>query len=169
MLQQEYGLSQQRFALVFALGGTALIVGSQTNAALVRKVAPVRLLRAALPVVVVFTAALCWVAVTRTGGLVAFVTLIWFSLAVLGFITSNASALALSRHGERAGTAAATIGFIQSGLAGAVSPLVGVLGGDAVAMTGVMLGAVTAALLVLALATPAYRRGGWLAFSTHDD
>lgn len=35
------------------------------------------------------------------------------------------------------------------------------LGGDAVAMSTVMLGAVVASLLVLGLATPAFRKGGW--------
>jgi len=32
-------------------------------------------------------------------------------------------------------------------------------------MTSVMLGALVLAILVLALATPAYRRGGWVAMS----
>ena len=61
-----------------------------------------------------------------------------------------------------AGTAAAFIGAMQAGIAGIVSPLVGVLGGDASAMALVMVGSTATALLVLALATPAYRRGGWL-------
>jgi DHA1 family bicyclomycin/chloramphenicol resistance-like MFS transporter len=73
----------------------------------------------------------------------------------------NASALALSRHGEMAGTAAAFIGGTQALVSGIVAPLVGVLGGTTLAMTGVMAGASLAALLVLALATPAYRSGGW--------
>jgi len=51
---------------------------------------------------------------------------------------------------------------MQAGVAGAVSPLVGVLGGDARAMCLVMIASATAALLILATATPAYRRGGWL-------
>jgi len=70
----------------------------------------------------------------------------------------NASALALSRHGERAGAAAAVIGSLQAGLAGTVSPLVGVLGEDGVAMATVILGIMVAALVVVAVGTPAYRR-----------
>ena len=49
------------------------------------------------------------------------------------------------------------IGATQAGVAGLVSPLVGILGGDAVALALVILGSLLAATLVLALATPAYR------------
>ncbi|MBX9245956.1 multidrug effflux MFS transporter [Actinotalea ferrariae] len=162
VLQQEYGLSTSQFALVFAIGGTSMVTGSQVNAALVHRVGPARLLRAGIPVTVLLAAGLVGVAATHLGGIVGLVVALWLTTAVLGFVMSNASALALSRHGERAGTAAATIGFLQAGLAGAVSPLVGVLGGDAVAMTGVMLLSITVALVILAVGTPAYRRGGWV-------
>ena len=162
VLQQEYGLSTQEFALVFAIGGTSMVSGSQVNAALVRRAGPVRLLRVALPVTTLLGGALLWVAATHAGGIVGLVGALWLMTATLGFVMANASALAMTRHGERAGSAAAVIGFLQAGLAGVVSPLVGLLGGDAVAMTGVMLGSMVVALLVLALGTPAYRRGGWL-------
>lgn len=165
VFQTEYGLTPQQFALVFAVGGTSLVTGSQVNAALVRRVGPLRLLRVGLPVTVALAAVAVAVAQARLG-VVALVGAIWFTTSALGFVIANASALALSRHGERAGAAAAVIGFFQAGLAGSVSPLVGVLGGDGVAMTAVMLGSVAVALVVLALGTPAYRRGGWLAFDT---
>ncbi len=167
VLQDEYGLSSRQFALVFAIVGTSLVVGSQANAALERRVGPLRLLRAAVPVAGLLAAVLTAIAAAHAGGIVALVAVLWLTTGVLGFVMSNASALALSRHGERAGTAAATIGFLQAGLAGAVSPLVGTLGGDAVAMTGVMLGSIVAAFVVLATATPAYRRGGWLAMQRY--
>lgn len=164
VLQEEYGLSPNTFALVFALVGTSLVLGAQVNAALVRRVGPLRLLRVGLPATTAAAAVLFVVGATHTGGVVGLVVAIWFTTALLGFVIANSSALAMTRHGERAGTAAAVIGFLQAGLAGAVSPLVGVFGGDAVAMTGVMLGAMLVALVVLGLGTPAYRRDGWLAF-----
>ena len=103
------------------------------------------------------------VALTGVGGVVALFGALWCALFAGGLVSPNASALALTRHGERAGTAAATIGALQAGIAGAVSPLVGLLGGDAVAMTGVILASTVATVLVLVLATPAYRREGWVA------
>lgn len=162
VLQQGYGLSPQQFALVFAVGGTSLVVGSQANAALVRRVGPLRLLRVGLPSAGVFAALLVVVATGRVAGIVGFVAVLWVTFTLLGFVMSNASALALTRHGERAGTAAAVIGFMQAGLAGLVSPLVGVVGGDARAMTGVMVASIVVAMVVLTLGAGAYRRGAWL-------
>jgi len=162
VLREQYGLSAQQFSLAFAIGGTALVVGSQINAALVRRVGPMRLLRYGAPVATVLTVVLLVVAATGAGGVVGLVGALWLALSHLGLVMANSAALAMSRHGQRAGTAAATLGFIQTALAGAISPLVGVLGGSAVAMTGVMVASMVAATLVLALATPAYRRDGWL-------
>lgn len=162
VFQTGYGLTHGQFALLFALNGLGLVVSAQINAALVRKVAPIRLLRAALAIQGVFAVVLLAVALTGFGGIIGLLIALWVVLAFQGLIPANASAIALSRHGERAGTAAAVIGATQSGVAGVVSPLVGFLGGGAVAMSSVMLGALCCALLVLALATPAYRRGGWV-------
>ncbi|WP_372592640.1 multidrug effflux MFS transporter [Actinotalea sp.] len=162
VLQEEFGLSAVQFSLVFALGGIGLVLGAQLNAALVRRVGPARLLRASAPTAAAAAGVLLLLAVTERGGLVGLVSTLWLVLLLLGFLSANASALAMTRHGERAGTAAATIGFLQAGLAGGISPLVGVLGGDAVAMSAVILGALVVAVLVLACATPAYRRQGWV-------
>jgi MFS transporter, DHA1 family, multidrug resistance protein len=113
----------------------------------------------------VFTIGLFVVATTQAGGLMGLLVVLWAVLAFQGLIPANASALAMSRHGEIAGTAAAVIGAVQSGVSGLVSPLVGVLGGDVVAMVTVMLGALMLAIAVLAIATPAYRRDGWTALA----
>ncbi len=87
----------------------------------------------------------------------------WCTFLAIGFVPPNASAIALSRHGDRAGTAGATIGTFQSGVAGSVSSLVGLLGGGAIAMSGVILGTAVTGVLILAVFTPAYRREGWVA------
>lgn len=161
VLQEGYGLSHQQFAYLFAANGIGLVLSAQANATLVRRVAPIRILRTALVLQAVFAAALLVLAITGGGGLLGLLIALWLVMAMQGLIPANASALALSRHGEMAGTAAAVIGAFQAGVAGLVSPLVGLLGGDAVAMSAVMFGAVVTAILVLAIATPAFRRGGW--------
>jgi DHA1 family bicyclomycin/chloramphenicol resistance-like MFS transporter len=165
VFQEGYGLSHGEFALLFAVNGFGLVLAAQVNAALVRRIAPVRLLRTALVVQSVFALGLLVVAFTEAGGLLGLLAVLWVVVAFQGLIPANASALALSRHGERAGSAAAVIGAVQAGVAGLVSPLVGVLGGDAVAMAVVMLAAGVVAILVLALATPAFRHGGWVAMA----
>ncbi|GII99576.1 DHA1 family bicyclomycin/chloramphenicol resistance-like MFS transporter [Sediminihabitans luteus] len=161
VLQEGYDLTHAQFSVLFAVNGVGLVISAQVNAALVRRVAPIRLLRAALVAQAGFAVVLLVVALTGAGGLVGLLVALWLVLSMQGMIPANASALALSRHGEMAGTAAAVIGAFQSGVAGVVSPLVGVLGGDATAMATVMVGAVALSLVVLATATPAFRRGGW--------
>jgi DHA1 family bicyclomycin/chloramphenicol resistance-like MFS transporter len=161
VLREQYGLSAHQFALLFALNGVALVGGAQVNAYVVKRVAPIRILRVALPTVLVLALALVAVVLTGTGGLTGLLVVLFAMLCFVNFVAPNASALALGRHGEMAGTAAAFIGCLQAGVAGGVSPLVGVLGGDAVAMALVMAGSTALAFGVLALATPAYRSGGW--------
>ncbi|MEZ0448757.1 multidrug effflux MFS transporter [Cellulomonas sp. ICMP 17802] len=160
VLREGYGLSAHQFSLLFAVNGMGLVAGAQVNAALVRRVAPIRIVRVVLPVSLGLTLVLLGIAITGWGGLIALLVVLWLILAMVNFVPPNASALALSRHGEVAGTAAAVIGATQAGVSGIVSPLSGLLGGDAVAMAAVMVGASVAALLVLALATPAYHRDG---------
>lgn len=161
IFQQEFGLSEGQFALLFAVNGVGLVLSAQVNAALVRRVAPVRLLRLGVVAQAVLVVVLLVVVLTGAGGLIGLLVALWCVLAFQGFVPANASAMALSRHGEIAGTAAAMIGAIQSLVAGSVSSLGGFLGGDAVAMALVMLAAVVLAIGVLATATPAFRRGGW--------
>lgn len=157
VFQRELGLDKVHFAVVFAVIGVSQVVIAQVNASLVPRLGPLRLLRAGLPLAVAMATVLVVVAATRWGGLPALVVLLWLTMGSLGIIMANASALALSRHGERAGTAAAVLGFLHAGLGGVVGSMVGVLGGHAVAMAGVMLGSLTVALVVLAVGTPAYR------------
>lgn len=160
VFQTEYGLSTQQFAIVFAVIGVAQVLGAQVNAALVRRAGPVRLLRIGLPLTVLLSSLLVAVAAGDLGGMVGLIVMLWVVLAALGLVMANASALALTRHGERAGSAAAVIGFLQAGLGGLVGSTVGPLGGDRVAMAGVILAAFAVGLVILAAGTPTYRRGG---------
>ena len=130
VLQVGHGLTVSQFSMVFAVNGLGLVVGSQINASLVSRFEPIRIVRVALPLAVMAAAALLVMAATGFGGLLGILVPLWLTLFLLGFITGNAAAMALSRRGERAGTAAAVIGAGQAGTAGVVSPLVGVLGGD---------------------------------------
>lgn len=161
VLREGFGLSASQFALVFAVNGVGLVGGAQINAALVRRYAPIQIIRVALPLSLTLNGVLLVLALSGAGGLPALLVALFLILSLVNFVPPNASAIALSRHGERAGTAAAFIGSLQAGVAGVISPLVGLLGEDTGAMAVVMVSASAGALLVLTLATPAYRRGGW--------
>lgn len=169
VFQEQYGLSQGQFALIFALNGVALVLSAQVNASLVRRVSPAKLLRTAAVAQLVFALVLVAVAVTGFGGVIGLIAALWLVLGTQGMIPANASVLALNSYGQMAGTAAAVIGALQSGVAGIVSPLVGVLGGDAASMAIVMLGTVVLTVVVLLLGTPVFRRDGWRVFDLPEE
>lgn len=162
VLQKEYGLSDGQFSAIFALNGVALVLSAQLNAYLVRKVAPIRILRVAIIAQLLLSILLLVVVLTGVGGVAGVIAGLWLVLGMQGMIPANATVLALGGYGHMAGTAAAFIGAMQAGIAGVISPFVGVFGGTAVAMVSVMIASIGLGAAILALATPAYRRGGWL-------
>lgn len=160
VLREDFNLTTGQFSLLFAVNGIGLVVAAQVNAALVKRFAPVRIMRLAAPAAAFFSFALFVTAWTGFGGLLGLLIPLFLLMTANAFIPPNASALALTRHGERAGAAAALIGAVQAGTAGLAAPAVGALGGDALAMAGVILASVILAVIVLAGAG-VYRRGGW--------
>lgn len=160
VLQLGYGLTAREFALIFAINGAGVVLMSQVNAALLTRIAPAHMLRVALPTILVVAVVVLAVSATGTGGLFGLLVPLWVLLSLHIFIPPNAKALALTLRGERAGTAAALIGALTVGIAGLVSTLVGVVGGDATAMASVIVGALVVALVVAVVGTPAYRRAG---------
>lgn len=161
VLQSQLGLSAGQFSLFFAIGGVLLVGMAQVNAYLVHRYASVRIIRLVLPIQLAAMLVLLASALIGVGGALGFLIPLAIALSFQNFVPPNATALALGRHGERAGAAAAVLGAGGALLPAAISPLVGVFGGTAVAMASVMTGSILAALAVVAFATPAYRRGGW--------
>ena len=151
VFQEEYALDQQQFAYVFAAGAVALIGASQVNVRLLARRTPQQITLAALVGGVVLGALLVVVAATGFGGLVGLLVPLWLFLGTVGLVLPNAPALALSRHGEAAGTAAALLGAVQFGFGALVSPAVGLLGNNSLAMAAVMLGGAALALVALLL------------------
>lgn len=156
VFQQHYGLGKGEFALLFAVNGVALVTSAQLNAALVGKFSPEFLLRTGLLAQWTLSIVLVILAVTGVGGFWAFATALWFLLGCQGFIGANAQVLALAGYGHMIGTAAAVLGALQSGVAGSVSPLVGVFGGTPTAMAAVISGGLGLALVILRFATPVF-------------
>lgn len=149
VLQEQYGLDAQQFGLVFALGAVALIGATQLNVVLLRRWSTARLLTAATGLAVVFALVLLATSVSGAGGLLGVLLPLWAVLGAVGLALPNTPALALARHPEASGTAAALLGATQFGVAALVAPLVGVLGNDAPAMAVVITGSSVAGLAVL--------------------
>ncbi|MEU5529051.1 multidrug effflux MFS transporter [Micromonospora chersina] len=149
VFQERYGLDEQQFGLAFGAGAVGLITATQLNVRLLRRYTPQRILVTALAVGTAAGLVLLSFAATDVGGLAAVLASLWVVLAAAGLAMPNAPALALSRHGEAAGTAAALLGAVQFGVGALAAPLVGVLGTGSVAMAAVVAGGMAVALVVL--------------------
>ncbi|MBY8870231.1 multidrug effflux MFS transporter [Micromonospora sp. PLK6-60] len=155
VFQQQYGLDEQQFGLAFGAGAVGLIAATQLNVRLLRRYSPQRILVTALGVGTAAGLVLLTFAATGVGGLAGILASLWVVLAAAGLALPNAPALALSRHGEAAGTAAALLGAVQFGVGALAAPLVGVLGNGSVAMAVVVTGGMAAAtVLLFAVARP---------------
>ena len=149
VLQGRHGLDQQTFALVFGAGAVALIGATQFNVVLLRRLTPQTITIWALAASAAAGVVFVGLAAAGVGGIFAFLIPVWAILAAMGLVIPNAPALALSRHPDAAGTAAALLGAAQFGLGAAVAPLVGVLGNDELALAGVMTAGSVIALVAL--------------------
>ncbi len=149
VLQEQYGLDEQQFGLAFGAGAIGLIGATQINPWLLHRFRPQHVLVAALCVGALSGAALLGVAATGAGGLPAVLAALWTVLSAIGLALPNAPALALSGHGEAAGTAAALLGTAQFGTGALAAPVVGVLGANGVAMATVIAVSLTSAMTVM--------------------
>ncbi|WP_416905638.1 multidrug effflux MFS transporter [Micromonospora echinospora] len=159
VLQEQYGLDEQEFGLAFGAGAVGLILATQLNVRLLRRYTPQRILVVSLVGGTVAALGLLVFAATGLGGLPALLATLWVVLAAAGLAMPNAPALALSRHGEAAGTASALLGAVQFGVGAVAAPLVGVLGTGAVAMALVVAGGMTCAIVVLLVVVRPARLG----------
>lgn len=149
VFQEQYGLDEQQFGIAFGAGAIGLIAATQLNVRLLSRYSPQRILIAALGLGTVAGLVLTTFAVTGVGGLPTVLASLWVVLFAAGLAMPNAPALALSRHGEAAGTAAAMLGAVQFGVGALAAPLVGMLGTGVVAMAVVVAGGMIAAVAVL--------------------
>ena len=149
--QQQFGLTQQQFGLLFGAGAVSLMLATLLNPILLRRHEPRRILTAAVGAGSVLGVLLFVVAETGLGGLAGVAALVWAVLLCCGLALPNAPALALARHGEAAGTASALLGALQFGIGAATSPVVGLLGNDAGAMGLAMCGSMLLSLAALVI------------------
>ncbi len=141
ILQDVYGLSPSQFGLAFSANAVGLILMTQLNPIFVKRWGPVAVLTIAVLVAFVSSLALLGIALAGFGGLLGLMIPLFFVISATGLAFPNAPAIALNRHGEAAGTAAALLGASQFLVGGLVAPLVGLFAnGTAVPMTAVMVG-----------------------------
>jgi MFS transporter, DHA1 family, multidrug resistance protein len=128
LLQERYGLSPQAFGLLFSANAVGLIVMTQLNPVLVGRFGPVRVISVGVLAALIGAVGLLITALTDTGGLFGFMLPLFLVFSAAGLSFPNAPAIALTRHGDIAGTAAAVLGAAQFMIGGSIAPLVGTLG-----------------------------------------
>lgn len=154
VMQDQYGLDEQQFGFVFGAGSVFLIGGTQLSGRLLRHWDMRKILFGSLVGATISTAALWAVAVADVGGLPALLVPLWFTLLFSGTAMPNAPAIALTLHGEAAGSAAALVGAVRYAVGAVAAPLVGVLGNEAPAMAAVMAVGMASSLIVMARGVP---------------
>ncbi|MER7502816.1 multidrug effflux MFS transporter [Nonomuraea pusilla] len=152
LLQDVLGFSVGEASAVFSAGALTATVSTLAAGRLAGRVRPETLTLAGL----VTMAAACGaaLAVTLAGGLgrVTALGLVAVAFVGLGLVFATVTGLALERVPHAAGTGSAVLGTLQSVLAAAVAPLMGVGGGQAaVPLFAGMTGCSALALLALLL------------------
>jgi MFS transporter, DHA1 family, multidrug resistance protein len=139
VLQDVYGVSAQRYSLIFALNAIGLIGTAQIGRALVRRVGSLMLLRVGL--VLGATGGGAVLAVVLLHGALVWLVLsvIVFSAGQAGLTMPNTTALALEEHPRVAGSAAALLGTTQFVAGAAAAPFVGLAGKHSAVPMGVLI------------------------------
>jgi MFS transporter, DHA1 family, multidrug resistance protein len=149
VLQDGYGLSELAFGLVFGLNAAGLTIASQLNPLLIRRFGVLNVLSGAMIAGVLSASALVVAGLTGVGGLAGVLVPLALVVASAGLSLPNTPALALTRHGEAAGTAAAMLGAVQFGVGALVAPIVGMFGSTTAAPMGLVMVVVTLSATVL--------------------
>lgn len=116
-----FGLTPTGFAVLFGTNAFGLIVASQLNERWLRRSTPEAVLARVISVQVVASVLLLASAWTGVGGVVGVAVPLFVVVAGLGFVLPNATAVAMAPVADRAGLAAAALGTLQYGTAGAAT------------------------------------------------
>ncbi|MBR23292.1 MAG: Bcr/CflA family drug resistance efflux transporter [Leifsonia sp.] len=149
LFQDVYGLDPQGYGLLFAANSIGVVIGVQVSSRLAKYFGPAWILAGSTAVLL--GSAIAIVVLELAGaGLLGTVIPLWLFITACGFGFPCVQVLALTNHGKEAGTAASVLGAMNFGLAGLISPIVGLFGiADAVPMGTVM--AITAAVAIASL------------------
>jgi DHA1 family bicyclomycin/chloramphenicol resistance-like MFS transporter len=149
LFQKIYGFNAQQFGLLFGINSIGLALASQTSSRIMRRVAPQWVLAAALSIMLA-ASALIGVFHLLGFGLLSVEIPLFFVVSSFGLGFPSIQVLALAHHGQEAGTAASLLGAFNAGLAGLISPIVGIIGiTSALPMAAVMTVVLIVAQLVL--------------------
>jgi DHA1 family bicyclomycin/chloramphenicol resistance-like MFS transporter len=161
VLEDIHGVSAQAYGFIFGVNALGIVAASQLNRVLVGRASPRQLLAAG--VTAQAAAGIGVLAVVLVGGigLPGILPCLFVSVASIGLIVPNATALALTDYPHAAGRASALLGALQFAFGALAAPLVGIAGREtAVPMALLMAAFGAGALATLAVASSRLGRGG---------
>ncbi|MFR9980242.1 multidrug effflux MFS transporter, partial [Corynebacterium striatum] len=133
VLQQQWGFNATSYSLIFAMNSLGMFALTIVNAKALNKRAPKTMLSIGVGAAL-FGNCLLFLAIFLGAPVWLMVLILFCCIAPTGFIMGNATALATGLMREKAGSVSAIIGFVQSILAGMVSPLMGLGNNPALTM-----------------------------------
>jgi len=151
LFQEVYGLNAQQYGLLFAVNSLGIIIGVQVSSRLAKFVGPQWILSGAVLGMIASATTIVALDMARVG-LAGILVPLFFFITSCGFAFPCQQVLALANHGGEAATAASVLGAVNFGLAGIISPIVGLFGiHNAIPMGGVMAITATVSLVVMVL------------------
>lgn len=112
---EHFGVSAQHFAWIFGFNALGLIVLSQLNARLVKRLGVLRLLHIGASMQSFGAIFLLCLALSGHSSLATSMFGLFFVVSGVGLTGANATAIALAEQGTRAGMASALLGALQFG------------------------------------------------------
>ncbi|MEP6961607.1 MAG: multidrug effflux MFS transporter [Acidobacteriota bacterium] len=134
-----YKVPTEHFGWLFGSVAAGMVTASQINGRMSRKIPVWKVLRVANLTQLGAAVLLMTALVTGTGGLPVVFLGIFIYVSAQGFVFPNGSAIAMTRHGDIAGTASALLGTNQFLIAAVGTGFLGFLENPAVPMTMVIL------------------------------
>ena len=151
LFQEVYGLNAQQYGLLFAVNSLGIIIGVQVSSRLAKFVGPQWILSGAVLGMIASATTIVALDMAHVG-LAGILVPLFFFITSCGFAFPCQQVLALANHGGEAATAASVLGAVNFGLAGIISPIVGLFGiHNAIPMGGVMAITATVSLVVMVL------------------
>jgi MFS transporter, DHA1 family, multidrug resistance protein len=149
VFMEVFHVSAEKFSAIFAGLSVGFIGSNQLNVLLLKRFSSEQIFRGAL--LVECPTALLLLAGTLLGwwGLGATLVLLFIALSTLGLAYPNAAALALVPFSRNIGSASAMLGFLQIGVSGLMTAVIGIF--DSHTMTPVALILAATSLIALAI------------------
>lgn len=137
-----HGLAPAGYAMLFGVNAAGLIVASQVNAFLLRRISGRTILKVAMGVHLAAALALLAATIFRPDAFYPLAGCIFVAVGSLGFVGANAMAAAMARAQSHIGSASALTGILQFALAAVAGALVGAFNdGTALPMALIIAGA----------------------------